>query len=251
MGADERPFVFVERARLPEDGVRDRNLADVVELGRLPNRRELILGHAELTRDRLRHLGDVSDVGAELGVAFGEGAQQNVRALPARRHPPGVLGVVHALVGQQQRLVRRRDLGQQHDRAVRASDRERVAVLAQRLDRGGACGVGVRPRDEDAELVAAQPIGLARLGDRVGEPPAEAREQRIAGLMAERVVVDLESVQIEERQSHSRHGHGLVEVGEQAAAVAELGEHIGRPRQCGAAPVSRAFPAGRPRSAAR
>ena len=161
MAVDEDPFVLVERARLREDGVGNRHLADVVELGRLPNRWELILRDAELACDRLRGLGDVADVGDELGVALGKRAEQDVGALSAGRHPPGVLGGVHALVGEQERLVGRRGLRHQRDRAVRTSDRERIAVLVQRLGRGGTCCGGARPRDEDAELVAAEPVGLA------------------------------------------------------------------------------------------
>ena len=162
VGSDEGQFVLVERAGLREDGVRDRNLADVVELRRLPNRCELILRHAELTRDGLRGVRNVTDVGGEPGVTFGEGAQQDVRALPARRHPPSVLEVVHALVGQQQCLVRCRNLGQR-DRAVRASNRKCIAVLAQRFNRGSV------PRRRSA------PIRGCRTHRRPGDMPRLSR----------------------------------------------------------------------------
>ena len=70
---------------------------------------------------------------------------------------------VHALVGELERLLEVVGLvGQQHD-AVGGADRELLAALAQRL-RGArddvlhALGVDV---DHGAELVAAEPVGLA------------------------------------------------------------------------------------------
>ena len=51
-----------------------------------------------------------------------------------------------------------------------------------------------------AELVAAQPVGLAVGRDRSGQLGSEAGEQGVAGGMAEGVVVALEAVEVEEHQ---------------------------------------------------
>ena len=85
---------------------------------------------------------------------------------------------------------------------------------------------------DDAELVAAGPVGAAaELGDRVGERRAEAQQQRVAGEVAEGVVVVLEAVEVEHRQHDRRLGGGgpdpPLEVGEQLAAVAQAGQRVG------------------------
>ena len=58
-------------------------------------------------------------------------------------------------------------------------------------------GVGI---GEDAELVAAQPIGPPVALDAAVERLAQAREQRVAGEVAEGVVVALEAVEVEEQE---------------------------------------------------
>ena len=61
------------------------------------------------------------------------------------------------------------------------------------------------------------------------EPGAEPAEQRVSGQMAERVVVALEPVEVEDDQDEGRAirvGAGTLEVGQQLAAVAEPGERI-------------------------
>ena len=60
-----------------------------------------------------------------------------------------------------------------------------------------------RPRldgQHGAELVAAEPVGLAVGRDLGGQLGAQAGEQRVAGGMAEGVVVGLEAVEVEEHQ---------------------------------------------------
>ena len=55
--------------------------------------------------------------------------------------------------------------------------------------------------EQDAELVAAQAVGAAVARDRGGEIGAEALQQRVAGGVAEGVVVLLEAVEVEEGEA--------------------------------------------------
>ena len=116
--------------------------------------------------------------------------------------------------------------------AARAGDRERLARLAQARDRCGADPLEVdEPSvDEDAELVAAEPVGRAAAGDAPAQPFAEPVEQRVAGGVAERVVVGLEAVEVEQQQEPPRRVPA-VEEGLQAlhqrASVAETGQLVG------------------------
>ena len=159
-------------------------------------------------------------------MALGEGAQQHVGALAARRGAPGVLLRVHALIGDQQSLLAAGRLAGDGDGAVGGGDGESVAMLGQRggrreLDLRAGAGVG-----EHAELVAPETIGPAMGPDAALECLAQAREQRVAGEVAEGVVVVLEAIEVEEQQ-HRRvggPGGGGLEVGHELAAV-------GQPRQ--------------------
>ena len=69
---------------LLEDHVRDRHLADVVELGGLADHVDVL----ERQRERHGHgagqLGDVTPVRAEVGVTLAERTQQNVSRLAGR-----------------------------------------------------------------------------------------------------------------------------------------------------------------------
>ena len=93
-------------------------------------------------------------------------------------------------------------LVREQDDAVGRGDRELLAGLAERVggdrdDLLDAVGVDV---EHGAELVAAEPVGVAVGRDLGAELRAEAREQRVAGEVAERVVVALEAVEVEEHQ---------------------------------------------------
>ena len=84
---------------------------------------------------------------------------------------------------------------------------------------------------KDAELVTAEPVAGCRLDAHdLGELCRQAREQRIAGRMAEEVVEALEPVEVVEHE-HVRivgaAGEHVVEVGDQPAAVPEMCERIG------------------------
>src|SRR5205085_10786875 len=64
--ADELPLLVVERAGLGENGVGDRELADVVQFGREPQLLEPVVVEAELTADRGRERRDAGQVGAQI-----------------------------------------------------------------------------------------------------------------------------------------------------------------------------------------
>ena len=57
--------------------------------------------------------------------------------------------------------------------------------------------------EHGAELVAAESVGLAVRCELVTELATEAREQRVACDMAERVVVALEAVEVEQDQQRA------------------------------------------------
>ena len=90
-------------------------------------------------------------------------------------------------------------------------------------------GLGQVVRDDDAELVAAHPVGMSAARDELAEVLAEPREQRVARGMPERVVVVLEAVQVEEHEHEVgvRVAERVLEIVVEAAAVAEPGDDVG------------------------
>ena len=128
---------------------------------------------------------------------------------------------VHALVGEPERLVGLGRLVGQRDRPYAAEIVEALAVLAQRAlgARDHELGLRAVVAHDDAELVAAHPVGVAAPRDEAREVVAEPAEQRVAGGVAERVVVLLEAVQVEERRDVAlvRAPEQLLEVVEAAA----------------------------------
>jgi hypothetical protein len=88
-----------------------------------------------------------------------------------------------------------------------------------------------RDRGEQAELVAAHPVDAPQAVRHGFQALGKADEQRIAGGMAEAVVVLLEAIEVEERE----HALALVvgagqlrlQVVDQRAAVAQARERIG------------------------
>ena len=82
-----------------------------------------------------------------------------------------------------------------------------LRVLRLRQVAAGTNGCGADPLevdepsvDEDAELVAAEPVGRSAARDAPAQPVAEPVEQRVAGAVAERVVVGLEAVEVEQQE---------------------------------------------------
>ena len=137
---------------------------------------------------------------------------------------------VQVLVGLVERLLER-DAGEDARRAARAADRESVALLAQRLLGDAEQLFAALDRRDDDELVAADAVGTAAVADGDSQLAGQAAQQRVAGGMAERVVVGLESVEVEDAEGDrlvaaERTDHAL-DVGEQLAAVAETGQRVG------------------------
>ena len=144
------------------------------------------------------------------------------------------LGGVHALVGELEQRGRGGGLVGDGGQAARGADAEHVAPLGES---GGAVGdqriVGGEPSvQQEAELIAAEAIGPPVVADRRAQGGPEPGQQRIAGSVAEGVVVALEAVEIEE---HERLGVELVGVGDgdvqiphQPPAVAQAREAVGQ-----------------------
>ena len=79
-----------------------------------------------------------------------------------------------------------------------SSDIAAAAAKASRTVRANAC--------EDAELVAADAVDLALTRHGCAQLLRNPREERVAGRMAEGVVVGLEPVEIEKHQDGRRAG---------------------------------------------
>src|SRR5581483_383420 len=110
-------------------------------------------------------------------------------------------------------------------------DREALAALAEARRGRGADPVEVDQRavEEDAELVAAEAERLAAIAHGAAEPRAQAGEQHVAGAVAERVVVRLEAVEVEQQQQLAGlrlRRERLVESQQERAPVREAGERI-------------------------
>ena len=117
VAAHELPLVVVERARLVQDRVGDRGLADVVELGRERDQLDLVLGEPEPLGGPLGQPGHAAEVLAQLDAPFAENLEQDVGALAAGRGPAGLV-LVHALVGEAQCIGRRERLRRDQRHAV-------------------------------------------------------------------------------------------------------------------------------------
>ena len=100
------------------------------------------------------------------------------------------LGQISGLLGHEHRAV-----GAPHGEAL-PHLRERGGGALDEAAWAGGDGLG-----EDADLVAAEPVGAAVAGDCVGEPARDTTEQRVAGGVAERVVVGLEAVEVEDDEN--------------------------------------------------
>ncbi len=116
---------------------------------------------------------------------------------------------------------------------MRAADGERVAGVRQRGGGERDNGFGARrlDRGEDAELVSAHPVGVADPVHGGPQALAEAGEKRVARWMAERVVVLLEAVEVEEREHDAALAAGVhqrrIEIVDQRAAVGKPGQRVG------------------------
>ena len=161
--------------------------------------------------DRLEHQGELVEVGGALEV------DAELVALAHRLVHPRVedreaglavgLGHVHRDVGVAHEVRR------PGDRVAGAGDADRRGRPRHACRRGctarGARRPGARPwmrarlsdglvLDEDRELVAAEPGHEVALADEALDPLGHRDEERVAGAVAERVVHDLEVVEVEE-----------------------------------------------------
>ena len=230
--AHQPPLDVVERARLVQDVVGHGDLADVVQLRGAGEHVELLGVEPELAPGPRRQLGDVGHVAPQFRLALGQHLHQHVARLPAAGRAARVLVRVHALVGQLQRRLRARGLGGDLDDPVGGADVEALAVLAERLDRARDDRVEAAELavEQETELVPAEAVGGAAALDRAGQRAAEPREQRVAGAVAERVVVGLEAVEIEEQQRADvlvGVAQRILEVVHQAAPVGQATEPVG------------------------
>ena len=228
VAAHERPLVAVERAGLVEDRVRDRELADVVQGG-----------------------GDAHVLAA--ARASGRGARRRPpRARRRRRRGRSARGRARTAAASAARRSAPRRSGARRASARTCARRRAAAPRRPCRPRPGSTTVPQEastakpsPRsvsaartsvaapsaatvEQRAELVAAHPVGPAVADDRRREPAAEAVQERVAGRVAEGVVVALEAVEVAQ---HEDVGLAAVEprleVGEQPAAVAEAGQRVG------------------------
>jgi hypothetical protein len=197
----------------------------------LADRHDRLVGDGDLALgQRAAQVGDQRQ--PVLGLLAGLLVEQRPGALAA------VLGLVHRDVGiAQQPLGRagRGRAGRQHD-ADAAPDRALPAVeqhrAAQRLEqpvrhRGGLLLVAHRAA-EHRELVAAEAGHQVPFADRALEPLADLHEQAVTRVVAERVVDQLEVVEVEEQ-----HGERLLAAGEvrgdllqQLSAVGQAGQSV-------------------------
>ena len=197
-------------------------LAEVVELRRAVELFELVAAEPE-------HPPDLAGERADARRSA-PGARARVRTAP-RAAPPSCGRSRPAASTSARTGARRRAAGPgsasvglvgEHDRAERRLDLEPFAPLGE--SGAGAVderlGLAVLDSGEEAELVAAEPVGRAVRAGHGRELLAEPREQRVAGRVAERVVVALEAVEVEEHEKRRPDGLGrrrrAVEVGDAA-----------------------------------
>src|SRR5450755_2083230 len=133
----------------------------------------------------------------EVRCLLAERLRQDITALALCRGARAAFAVIHALISQAQRRLGVSGLCRHVHDTVGAADREAVADLDQCCDRAlnPVVNASLAAVDQYAELVAPHAIGATAVGDAFLKVGAQAREQRIAGWMAEGVVVELETVE--------------------------------------------------------
>jgi len=91
-------------------------------------------------------------------------------------------------------------------------------------------GPAFADRNDQAELVAAEPVCPFGSRHHGGKLRAEAGEQRISGGMAEGVVVPLEAVEVEDHQQAAwrvRSVEQAIEIRQEPSAISETGQRVG------------------------
>ena len=111
-----------------------------------------------------------------------------------------------------------------------AGDVERLAERAAHAVGDQERGVGVLARQQDGELVAAEPGDRGAERDPPLEPQADLLEHLVAVVVAERVVDLLEAVEVDQQQRdprvHVRGRDALLEALVEARAVRQAGERV-------------------------
>ena len=189
-----------------------------------------LVGDGELARgDRLAQVALEAHLVAALGLE------------PAGEQAPGglagALGGVERAIGLTQHRVRRR-------RAVGERDADAGGDLTRRLalDVVGAAELDQQTlgqrhrqlagsaRQQQRELVAAEPGGEARLRQRPAQPVGELAQERVAGLMPELVVDRLEAVEVEEEErgagGQGALGGALAQAAPQHRPVRQAGQGV-------------------------
>ncbi len=192
------PLLLVEWSRLVQHRVRDRDLADVVQLGRADELRGRCVGHPEPPRDAQDELGDVLRVMLDVRLLHAQDLDREVPRLLTGAGAARVLLGVHPLVRKLHRQIGIGRVDRDEHASVRACDRERLTGLAERVE-ATAHGLLVGAAGEErAELVPSEAVArsLRCGGDCQGS--REPGQQEVAAMMTERVVVGLEAVEVED-----------------------------------------------------
>ena len=246
--ADELPLGVVERAGLVQDRVRDGDLADVVQLGGVADCVDAPRSSGRAAaRSRRRAAATPSRCAASSGSrsrSGAAGARPWIWRVGRARGPACFWAYIRWSAIRSASVGVRRLRGER--RSSRTSSRSRSPRRARRAPPRRRAMIGsATPRraQEDAELVAAHAEGACH--GRRGSATrlrAEPREQRVARRVAERVVVVLEAVEVEEDE-HQRAlvaavGERLVERRGERAAVAEAGQRVGQRLAAGGARAS-------------
>ena len=220
--------LVVERAGLVQDRVGDRDLADVVQLA-APGARSRARSASRPRRsaDRGARALHALDVLVQAGVALVERLHQRARGLAARAHAaaapcPRTCARRRAAARRWRRRPRR-----EQDEPVRGADLEALAPSSRartrraRRRRPVLAGVAV----DAARRTRRRPCGRrARAPSTARAAPPRRAQQRVAGGVAEGVVVVLEAVEVVERERaagvRAGRDRARLEVAHQPAAVA-------------------------------
>src|SRR5581483_7985786 len=194
------PLDLVERCRLAEDLLGDRDLSDVVEPGRATEDVDLLRVEPQLAADRHGEPRDALVMVRQLGLAVAKDRDQELVGLAIDATAALGLLRVHAPIGEPQDLAGDRRLGRDQDRARRSAYPEALALLGEgaspRLD-DSIDGPAER-RNEDAELVPPEAVGASSRLHVRRQLRSEAAEEAVPGRVAEGVVVELEAVEVVE-----------------------------------------------------
>src|SRR5436190_22488273 len=170
------------------------------------------------------------------GLSLGEGAP---RPADTRAVAAGALGVVHRDVGAREDVLVGRGVGVEIDHAdargaAHGLGADREDAVADEGDEVLGYALGGRARDarqDDRELVAADPRARVRAAHALGEPAADDPQQVVADLVAEAVVDLLEVVEVDVEQRGALRIAGAAadlaqELLLEAPAVPEAGERV-------------------------